>query len=52
MANWTPEAGRHAEDTRKTKNGLLKLKLIGNQLKLVAIIWKSMGMDGNSIKIN
>ena len=42
MANWTPEAGRHAEDTRKTRgrqkirrNNKNQLKLIENQLELV-----------------
>ena len=42
MASWTPEAGRHAEDTRKTRgrhkirrNNRNQLKLIENQLELV-----------------
>ena len=42
MANWTPEAGRHAEDTRKTQNkkriiriNVNELKSIENQMKLI-----------------
>ena len=44
MANWTPEAGRHAEDTRKTRgrhkirrNNTYQLKLIENLLELLVV---------------
>ena len=44
MANWTPEAGRHAEDTRKTRgrhkirrNNAYQLKLIENLLELLVV---------------
>ena len=46
MANWTPEAGRHAEDTRKTENkkkiigiNINQLKSIENQMKFIENRW-------------